>query len=237
MPTGIIIDAFSLFAGGLIGSRWGKYLPKRTCEFLSALFGITSIVIGITLVVKINSLSAVMLSIILGAVIGEGFKLEEKIENAGEKAQALFFKRSLEQIGGDDSFAKRYVSLFILFCMGSTGIIGAVTEGFTGDGSILLAKAVLDFFGALVFASSMGVSVAAISCPLIIIYGILYTLSGAVMPYLTVNMIADFTGCGGVIALVTGLRIADIKVMRLASLLPALALVMPVSWMFAILFI
>lgn len=220
MPWGIIIDCGCVALGGLLGGFVGNYFSKSICEYLSKFFGITSITVGISLIVKTTTLSPVMLALILGAVVGEWFKLEDKLNQ---------FPKLLSKGSANPEFVSQFTGVMVLLCSGSLGLMGAMLEGMTGDPSLLITKAVLDFFGAAIFASTLGNSIALISLPQLILYLALFAVSTFIMPYITDPMIADFTACGGVIALVTGLRIAEIKWMRISSLLPALIFIMPIS--------
>lgn len=220
MPWGIIIDCGCVALGGLLGGFVGKYFSKSICEYLSKFFGITSITVGISLIVKTTVLSPVMLALILGAVVGEWVKLEDKLNQ---------FPKLLSKGSSNPEFVSQFTGVMVLLCSGSLGLMGAMLEGMTGDPSLLITKAVLDFFGAAIFASTLGSSIALISLPQLLLYLALFAVSTFIMPYITDPMIADFTACGGVIALVTGLRIAEIKWTRISSLLPALIFIMPIS--------
>lgn len=227
IPWGIIISSSSVALGGIIGAAAGRHFPKDICEFLTRFFGIISIAIGIGLIVKVHSLSPVILSLILGGILGECLQLEARL---GKLPQKVSGKR----VDGDAQYIERYTGVLILICSGSLGLMGAMSEGLTGDSSILLTKSVMDLFGAAIFASTLGISVALIAVPQVIIYLILFLLSGFILPYTTDFMTADFMGCGGIIALATGIRIAEIQPIRVASLLPALVLVMPISSLWGI---
>lgn len=222
IPWGIIISSGSVALGGIIGSVAGHHFPKDICEFLSRFFGIISIAIGVGLIIKAHSLSPVILSLLLGGIIGEALKLESRLETI---PQILSGKNT----EGNSQFVERYTGVLVLICSGSLGLMGAMTEGLTGDSSVMLTKSVLDLFGSAIFASTLGAGVALIAVPQIIIYLLLFCLSGFILPYTTEIMTADFMSCGGIIALATGFRIAEIQPIRVASLLPALILVMPIS--------
>lgn len=227
MPWGIIINCSSVAVGGLLGKIAGVFIPDRISCYLSNFFGISSIAIGITLIQKSDSLSPVMLALILGAIVGEALNLEALMG----RFPGFLYKHILH-CGTEihkDSFVEHFTGVLILICSGSLGLMGAMTEGMTGSSSILITKSVLDLFGAAIFASTLGIGVALISIPQFLIYLLLYWAAGLVMPLVTPAMAADFMGCGGVIALVTGIRISEIKLIRVSSLLPALILIMPIS--------
>lgn len=227
MPLGILINCGAVATGGLLGQLTKLVLPQRICDFLSKLFGITSIVVGVSLIQKSDALSPVLLSLILGAILGEAIHLEELLQ------KIPFY---ISQVAGssapgvkDNSYIERFTAVLVLICSGSLGLMGAMTEGMTGDPGILITKSILDLFGAAVFASTLGSSVSLIAIPQFLLYLLLYLLAKWIMPLVNPQMIADFMCCGGVIALVTGIRVAEIKAIRVSSLLPALVLVMPIS--------
>lgn len=102
-------------------------------------------------------------------------------------------------------------------------------EGMTGDPSILIAKSFLDFFTAMIFACSLGVAVAVISAPMLVIQLLLATCAALILPLTTPAMMADFSAVGGLLLLATGLRICGIKMFAVVNMLPALLLAMPLS--------
>ena len=92
-----------------------------------------------------------------------------------------------------------------------------------------MSKAVLDFFTAAVFATGLGVSLCAIPLPQIFIFLAVFGISKFIAPFLTPEMIADLSGCGGVLTLGAGLRVAKIIDAPIVDMMPALILVMPLS--------
>lgn len=218
MPIGIIINATVILIGGLLGTYFGKYIPNRMKESLSLLFGVASIGIGITLIVKLYALPAVILSLILGTIVGEGIQLENRIKSGSQKLKVVVERIFGKQGEEDDAFMDKFISLLVLFCTGSTGLMGAMAEGM-GDSSILMAKSVLDLFASGIFSASMGAMVMVIALPQLALFLCLFFLAQLILPMATPTMIADFYGVGGIIALVTGLRIAEIKSMRVSNML------------------
>ena len=99
----------------------------------------------------------------------------------------------------------------------------------TGDHSILLAKTVLDFATALIFACVLGMVTCVIAVPQFIIFMVLFVLAGAIYPLCTETMICDFKACGGVLLVATGFRMMNVKEFPIADMIPAMVLVMPLS--------
>jgi uncharacterized membrane protein YqgA involved in biofilm formation len=128
-----------------------------------------------------------------------------------------------------DEFLDKFVALTVLFCASGTGVFGALTEGMTGDPTMLMATSILDLFTGALFAVSLGVSVATLAVPQFVIQLVLLLAASLILPLTTPAMIADFSACGGLIMLATGLRICGIKAFPIANMLPALFVVMPLS--------
>ena len=110
-----------------------------------------------------------------------------------------------------------------------TGIFGAMKEGMTGDATIFIAKALLDFCSALIFATELGYAVAVIAVPQVAIQALLVVGATAIVPLTTSMLIADFTAVGGLIMLATGFRICKIREFSVANMLPSLFIAMPLS--------
>jgi uncharacterized membrane protein YqgA involved in biofilm formation len=129
----------------------------------------------------------------------------------------------------ESAFIEKFVSLLVLFCVSSFGIFGAIHEGLGNGPQMLATKAILDFFTAMIFAASLGPSVALIALPQTAIQASLVLSAGLISSAMTPELMGNFSACGGLIMLATGLRISGIKNFPLANLLPALVFVVPVS--------
>lgn len=228
MVIGPFINASAVLLGGVLGAVLSQRLPERIRSSMPSIFGLASLGIGILLVIKCANLPVMVLATLLGALIGEFCYLEKGINGAVGKAKNLI-SRGKNAAGAHDSFIQSYVAIIILFCASGTGIFGSMQEGMTGDPSILIAKAFLDFFTATIFATTLGIAVAAISVPMLLIQLALATCSTLILPLTTPAMMADFTAVGGLLLLATGLRICGIKMFAVVNMLPALIIAMPLS--------
>lgn len=159
MPIGVLTNCAAVLAGGALGAGLGKLLPEDLKDNLPTLFGLCSIGIGINSVIKVSGMTAVVLALLVGFTIGHLLHLEYWT--------AKFFLKLVKvlHLGGDDIDMDFYVTAVALFCCSGFGWYSTLTEGITGDPSLLMSKAVLDGFTALIFASSLGKSVCAIPLP------------------------------------------------------------------------
>lgn len=228
---GPLVNSAAVVIGGLAGPVLGRALPRRVREAMPLTCGLVSIGIGTALMNKVHALPAVALAMLLGALIGELLRLERGLEVAIGWAQQRVEKAWPGERGNPrtENFVAKYVTVLVLFSASGMGIFGAMREGMTGEATILIAKAMLDLFTAAIFAAELGLSVAFIALPQILVQGLLYYSATFLLPLVDPDMLADFSACGGIIMLATGLRICGIKIFPIVNMLPALVLIMPCS--------
>lgn len=225
------INSAALLVGGVAGTLLSGRIPKRVRDAMPLSCGIISAGIGTVMVNKVHTIPAVALAMLAGAFIGEVLFLERGLELAigWLQARAKRFVPSFEDEGRTQNFVLKYVSILVLFCVSGMGIFGSMREGMTGDASILLTKAVLDLFTALIFSADMGFLVVLIAIPQILIQATLFFSAHLLIPIMTPVLQADFSACGGIIMLATGMRICGIKIFPIVNMLPSLLLIMPIS--------
>ena len=148
MPIGVICNVLAVAAGGVLGALGGKRLSEEFRQKLNQIFGICSMGIGISSIILMQNMPAVVLSLILGTILGIAIHLGKWIEKGGKKLTGLI----PGQKAADNSLM---VTSVVLFCASGTGIYGAIVSGMSGDHSILIAKSILDLFTAMIFACSL----------------------------------------------------------------------------------
>ena len=230
MPIGVIANCTTIIAGGLIGTVAGHKIPERLKSSLTRMFGVCSMGIGISCIIKMETLPASILALVLGLIIGELCDLENRIQNGVRKIQKPLSKvLSSGKQEDPEVFMEEFISILVLFCASGTGLFGAMQSGLTGDHSILLTKAILDLFTAAIFAANLGGLVSLIAVPQFLIMFACYLGAGIVMPLTNETMLGDFSAVGGLISLATGFRIAGIQNFPVANMIPAMILAMPLS--------
>ena len=221
MPIGVIVNCLSVVLGGLAGAAFGHKLTAEMKEKLNLVFGLSSMGIGISAIMLMQNMPAVVLALILGTILGVAVHLEQRIGRAGAAMQRLIPGASEM----DDAASALLVTTIVLFCSSGTGIYGAIVSGMSGDHSILIAKSILDFFTAMIFACQLGAVTALVAVPQLVIFLLLFFCAKLIYPLTTPTMINDFKACGGLIMLATGLRIARLKSFPIADMIPAMVLV------------
>lgn len=233
MPVGVIVNAVAVLCGGLIGASLGNAIPERIRNTLPLIFGVASMAMGIVSMVKLKALPAVVLAVIVGTAIGELVKFEKGIEWCANRVRTpierIFSNKG--NVENPKEFMEKFIGILVLFSASGTGVFGALQSGMTGDHTILLTKSILDLFTAAIFATSLGYIVSVIFVPQFVVLISLFLGATVILPLTTPAMLADFTACGGVLMLATGFRICGIKSFPIANMLPAMVIVMPISYL------
>ena len=228
MPTGVLVNVASVLVGGLLGTVLGRLLSQELRQKLNLIFGLCSMGIGIASIVQMQNMPAVVLSLIVGTIIGTVIHLNGLIRRGGMKLQQGISHVLPGAVSAEGNEAL-LVTAIVLFCASGTGIYGSIVSGMSGDHSILLAKSILDLFTAMIFACTLGPVTSLISIPQAVIFLLLFFSAKLLFPLTTPAMVADFKACGGLIMLATGFRIAGIMDFPIADMIPAMLLVWPVS--------
>jgi uncharacterized membrane protein YqgA involved in biofilm formation len=232
--VGPYVNATAVLVGSLAGALLGDRLSRNLRTRMPMVFGCASMGLGIAMVVKVNSLPPMVLALVLGSLVGELAHLETGIQKLASKTRKLIEKiaKPTSDVSHEE-FLEKFVAIMVLFCVSGTGIFGAMSEGMTGDATLLIVKAILDLFTSAIFAATLGYTVATLMIPQFIIQVGIFLGASLVVPLATPGMTADFSACGGLIMLATGFRICGIKQFPVANMVPSLFIIMPLSALWA----
>ncbi|SUB56270.1 DUF554 domain-containing protein [Peptoniphilus lacrimalis] len=215
---GVIANALAVLILGFAGSKIGDKISKSLQDTILAFIPIAIMMIGVNAGLKGSTL-IIIVSLVIGIVIGEKLDLEGSVNKLGEKFKKLLIKNPEDN---DSKFVEGYVTATLIFCMGSMGILGSLDAGIRGNSDILLAKASIDGITALILASTMGIGVAVSGFSLLIYQGTLTILASFLAPIFSEAVIANISGIGGVMIFAIGLQMMKIKNFKIANTLPAL---------------
>lgn len=232
MPIGVIINTVAIFLGGIAGARLGDKLPEKYKEQLNLIFGLCSMGMGISSIVLMKYMPAVVFALIIGTIVGLVFKLGDKVYELCSKLQKVMIRivPKKETNMSETEFLATLITVIVLFCSSGMGIYGSLSEGMTGDSSLLITKSILDFFTAAIFACNLGYIISLIAVPQFVIFTTLFLSASFIVPLTTPDMIADFKACGGFLMVAAGFRILKLKMFPVVDMIPAMILVMPFSW-------
>jgi len=236
MPIGIIVNCTAVFLGGILGAVFCEKIAWRVKDSLPKVFGFCALAMGMVNIIKVDQLPPTIMAIIIGTALGELFYLERGVMYLGKKLQKPAEKifKAERSFLTDEEFSAEFITIIVLFCASGTGIFGALHSGLTYDHSVLFSKAILDFFTALIFATRLGFPVSIVALPQALIMLVLFFSAELLMPLISDSMLADFSACGGIIMLATGMKLSKLVNVSLANMLPAMVLVFPLSYIWTL---
>jgi uncharacterized membrane protein YqgA involved in biofilm formation len=212
---GSIVNAAAIIAGGLAGTVVKKGLSERFSNIIISALGILTVAIGATFAVQSKEIIVVAFSLVLGSVSGEWINIEKRMNDLGDYVQ-----NRLESNGGN--FSEGFVTASLLFCVGSMAIMGSLQSGLMNDHSILFTKALMDGVISVVFASTMGIGVAASFVPVFVYQGGISLMASVIAPYLSEAVMTEMTATGGILLIGVGINILELKKIKVGNMLPAI---------------
>jgi len=217
--TGTLINVATVLIGGTLGALLGERLPSRIRHIVMQGVGLVTLAVGMGMALATSNFIVVLASICLGGVLGEWWRIEERLDGAG---QWLESKASRVPFLARGDFTRGFVTASLVFCVGPMTILGSIQDGLTGDYTLLAIKSVLDGFAGLAFAASMGMGVTFSAITVLLFQGALTLGASPFQTILTDSMITEMSATGGVIILGIGFLLLEIKRVKVASFLPAL---------------
>lgn len=217
MLLGTLVNVVLVLIGGFVGLFLKKGISKRFSDLIMHAIALVTIVIGITFATASENMLIVIISLVVGALIGEGINIDKKLNQLGD-----LIKSKVKSESGN--VGEGFVTATLLFCVGSMAIMGSLDSGLRGDHTVLYTKAIMDGISALIFASSMGIGVILSAMPILLYQGSMTLLSGFIQPYLTQSMMTEMNGVGGILLIGLGISILGIKEIKVSNLLPALVI-------------
>ena len=166
-----------------------------------------------------------ILSIVTGAIVGESLDIARYLEQASE-----WLKKTIKS--KNERFTEGFITAFLLFCMGSMTILGAIEEGLGARPNIFLAKSVLDGFSSIMLSTTFGIGVMCSVIPLFLYQGGLTLLAGLLHNMLPDVVVGEISAVGGLILIGLGINILEIKEIRILNMLPALLIAAVLAFFF-----
>ena len=238
--TGTIINSIAILVGGALGLFFGSRLPERLKSTVIAGMGLFTAAIGIQMFLKTENSLIVLGALLIGALLGEWWKIEGRMQNLGGMLEERFVSApktaSNSQVAPKTDFVRGFLTASLLFCVGPIAILGSIQDGLTGNFELLAVKSVLDGFASLAFASTLGIGVLFSSPVILIFQGGISLLAVQLNALVTMPMLNEMTATGGVILM--GLAISsllEIKKIRTGNFLPALAVAPLIVWFLSLL--
>jgi uncharacterized membrane protein YqgA involved in biofilm formation len=221
--TGTLVNVAAILAGTLIGELVGGRLSQGLQTRILHGLGLVVLVIGIdnALAWRDTNPLFVLGGVLLGGLVGEGLRIEDRLQALGDRAQARLAARSGNH---QSTISEGFFTASLVFCVGALAVVGSIQDGLTGDHATLYTKALLDGFASVALAASLGWGVALSAVSVLVYQGALTLGAGLFDSILTEgsDALLSMTSAGGVLILGLALKLLDIQDVKVGNFLPAL---------------
>lgn len=215
---GTFVNIAAVIAGSVAGLLLKTRLPEKITAIVFQGIGLVTIFFGVAMAFRSQNWVILILSVVSGAIIGQLLNLDVRLNKVGE-----WLKNKLKI--NNIRFTEGLVTAFLLFCMGSLTVLGALEEGMNKNPELLLAKSVMDGFSSIALAAAMGIGVMFSVIPLLLYQGGITLFAGSLQNLLSEALIMEITAAGGIMLLGMGINILEIKRIQVLNLLPSLPMV------------
>lgn len=216
---GTIVNGLLIITGTLLG-RMLTRIPENMKATVMHGIGLSVMVLGLQMGFKSANFLIVILSLVIGAVIGEAMKLEDKLNAVGDWLERRLGSK------GEGSISQGFVTATLIFVIGAMAIIGALDSGIRGDHDVLYTKAIIDGFTALILTTTLGIGVLFSAIPVMLYQGTIALFATQIDKFvpqaLMDSFILELTATGGVMIFAIGLNLTGLTKIRVANLLPGI---------------
>lgn len=214
---GSLINGAAIITGALLGLSLHGRFPDRIRSIMFQALGLSIVLIGLKMALAMTNPVLVVVSMLLGGILGECGDIERRMTRVGDRLKALFHSSNTQ-------FTDGFVAASIIFCTGSMAIIGSFDEALRGDRTLLLTKAMLDGSIALILATTHGSGVILAFVPVVLYQGLLTYAAAGTHSFFTPDKLTQLTAVGGLLIVGIGINLLGLLRIKVSNLLPALVL-------------
>ncbi len=224
---GVSVNAGSILLGTILGLLFGRFLSVDLREKITQATSLGVVVIGIQLALVTKNILLVIISLVLGVIVGHLLGIENNLNGLG-----LSIEKKLSRYVSTGSFVQAFVTSSLVFCVGAMAILGSLESGLSGNHQILFVKSLLDGLMAMVFASTLGIGVAFSALAVFLYQGVIVLLARFVQVYLSDSVIGELKATGGILIMVIGLNLLRITKIKVGDFLPAILFAIVAAYLF-----
>ena len=218
--SGVLVNTGTVIIGALVGLLLKKAIPEKLTDSVMKALGLCTVAIGISGVIKGQNQIVMVISVVLGTIVGTLIDIDGKLEKLGDR-----LAKKAKTDGEKLSFSNGFVTAALLFCVGSMTIVGSMNAGISGDNQMLYTKSVLDLISATMLGASLGIGVLASAAFVLVFQGGLVALAMALGMFLNDFAVAELICAGSVMIIALGLNLMKVTKIKVANLLPGLVFV------------
>ena len=222
---GTVVNIIAIVAGGTIGLLLNKKLPDRFVKIFFQVIGLFTLYLGMSMALETTRVLHMIMALIIGSLVGEALNLQK-----GAEQISGFLKTKLNI--GNEKFTEGLLTAFLLYCMGSLTILGAIEEGVGESPRLLYIKSLMDGVSSIALASGLGIGVIFSVIPLFVFQGGITFFASIFGDFFPAVMIAEMSAIGGILLIGMSINILEIKKINVMNMLPSLVVIIILLWLF-----
>ncbi|MDH6365171.1 putative membrane protein YqgA involved in biofilm formation [Enterococcus sp. PF1-24] len=215
---GSIVNGLAIVVGSLAGAVL-RNISEQTKDTVTKGIALGVVALALQMAIQADSFILIIISLCLGAMIGEWLKIEDRMNQLG-----LYLEKRFAKSG--NNFAEGFVTATLIFLIGSMGIIGAIESGVAGNHQTLYTKAVMDGFMSIMLTASLGVGVLFSAVPVFLYQGAIALFAHFFVQYIPKELLdllmSEISAIGGILILAIGLNVMKLTKIRVSNFLPAI---------------
>jgi len=228
---GTIINVCCIVVGGAVGLLGRRLITQKLQDALIQACGLAVLFLGIggamekmlavatasdgSSALSSGGTMTILISLAVGAVIGEAIDLDARFERFGVWLRA---KTGSE---GDAGFVNGFVTASLTVCIGAMAIVGAIQDGISGDYATLALKGALDAVIICAMAASMGKGAVFAALPVGVLQGLVTIACIPLQPLMTTAALNNLGLVGSILIFCVGVNLIWPRTFKPANMLPA----------------
>ena len=229
--SGVLVNTVTVIIGSGVGLLFKKAIPEKLTNAVMTAIGLCTIAIGIGGIIKGQNQLVMIISLVLGTIVGTLIDIDGRLSKLGDKLQKK--RENGNKMHSDSAtFSQGFVTASLLFCVGAMTIVGSMNAGISGDNQMLYTKSVLDLISSSMLAASLGFGVLCASAFVLVFQGALVALAMILGSFLSDFAVAELICAGSVMITALGLNLIGVTKIKVANLLPGLIFVPFVCMLF-----
>ena len=217
MLTGTVVNCLGVLGGTVLGLLLGKLIPKHLSDSVIKGVALCVFYIGVSGMLADENTLVMIVSMVLGTIVGELLRLDDRLNALGDKIEKSFAKH-----GFRGRVSEGFVTASLLYCVGAMAIVGSLEAGLTGNQSTLYAKSILDAVSSVVYASTMGFGVGLAAIPVFLYQGLITLCASLLEPVLTEIVIAEMKAVGSLLIVALSLNMLGLTKIKVMNSIPAM---------------
>lgn len=217
---GTFVNTLAVLAGTTIGMLFRNGIPEKYNVTVLQAIALSVILIGLKSALGCPDILVIIISLAVGAIIGEFLAIEAHLKKLGDFLERKFTNPNTST----PSMSTAFVTASLLFCVGSMAIVGSLESGLTGNHDTLFAKSFLDGVTSIILTASLGIGVGLSAGAVLVYQGAITLAAGFMKPYLIPSVVSQMSGAGGLLIAAIGLNMIREKKIAVGNMLPAIFL-------------